>query len=100
MSNKASILISFCTSAAACSFLSSPNVVIAPADLDAGRPGHQLGAVGGEVVVTLSSLAHEMVDVMVDSAEGSSSGMATVSFLNVPPVASQVVLGPVNPTSC
>lgn len=79
--------------------ISNPNVVIVAPDVNPGRPGHQAQTFDGELVLTLTSLDHAIVDVMVSSVEGTSSGTAQLEFLNVAPEVSQVVVGPPNPTS-
>jgi hypothetical protein len=79
--------------------LSSTRATLVSPDAAPRIPGHQVQATGGELQVSLSSLVHELVDVMVVSVEGSASGQAMVEFLNVPPVARAVTLGPTAPSS-
>lgn len=79
--------------------ISNPNVVLSAPDVNPTRPGHQVAAYDGQITLSLTSLDHALVDVTVSSVEGTSSGTFQVEFLNVPPVASQVVVGPPNPTS-
>ncbi|MCK6551474.1 thrombospondin type 3 repeat-containing protein, partial [Myxococcota bacterium] len=79
--------------------LSRTDVSVSPADLDPSTPGLQIGAVDGRVRFALTSLEHGSVDVQVASLEGTSAGSATVLFDNVPPVATDVVVGPPAPRS-
>ena len=79
--------------------LSSNAPQILTPDVNPTRPGHQVAAAGGNIVVQLSSTTREMVDVMVASVEGNSSGMTTLSFLNVAPEVSNVVVTPAMPRS-
>lgn len=79
--------------------LSSSSPVIVEADADPTRMGHQVQSLGGVVSVSLRSTAVEQVTVTLSSVEGSSSGTATVEFLNVAPVVSDVVITPPQPRS-
>ncbi|MCB9646088.1 MAG: hypothetical protein H6730_05730 [Deltaproteobacteria bacterium] len=79
--------------------LSSNAAEIVQPDADPNIPGHQVKSTEGEVQVNLRSISHILVDVTVESVEGTSSGTGQVTFLNVPPVVSQVVLGPSQPRS-
>lgn len=79
--------------------LNSNEVDFVQADLDPNLPGHQVASSDGLVFVQLRSTAHVMVDVTVMSVEGNSGGTATVTFLNVPPVASNLLVGPALPRS-
>ncbi|MFO0725061.1 MAG: hypothetical protein U1E65_14875, partial [Myxococcota bacterium] len=79
--------------------LSSANPTILNPDADPIRPGHQLVAVNGQVVVTLSSLRPETVTVSVASVEGSSTGSASVIFDNVAPTVSSIDITPAMPRS-
>ncbi len=74
--------------------LSQPGVQIVAPDADPTLPGHQVQSNNGAVFLQLRSTQHVMCDVMVTSVEGSSSGMATIEFANVPPVVSNVQLAP------
>lgn len=74
--------------------LSQPGVEIVAPDADPSTPGHQVPAVSGEVFLQLRTVEHVMVDVTVSSVEGSSSGTAQVTFLNVPPSVSNVQVSP------
>lgn len=80
--------------------LSQPNVEIVAPDADPSTPGHQVASFAGEVFLQVRTVEHVMVDVTVTSVEGSSSGTAQVTFLNVPPVATNVQVDPApNPRS-
>lgn len=79
-------------------------IQIIPEDADPNIPGHQVPAIGGSVGFDLTTcvmrdsqnaciLADKgTVEVEVRSVEGTSVGTDTVEFLNVAPVASNVVL--------
>jgi hypothetical protein len=80
--------------------LSQTGVEIVAPDADPITPGHQVVTFGGAVFLQLRSLAHVLTDVTLTSVEGTSSGTAQVTFLNVPPVATNVTLSPApNPRS-
>ena len=79
--------------------VSSNAPTILTPDVNPNRPGHQVAAFGGNILVQLQSTTREMVDVMVSSVDGNSSGMTTLTFLNVAPVASNVAIGPPMPRS-
>jgi MYXO-CTERM domain-containing protein len=79
--------------------LSSNGVEIVQPDADPNLPGHQVKSTEGEVQVSLRTIEHILVDVTVASVEGTSSGTGQVTFLNVAPVATQVVVGPNRPRS-
>lgn len=79
--------------------LSSPNVVLSPADADPIRPGHQVPVFEGVLGLSMSSLEPSVVTVDVVSVEGNSSGQAIVTFANAPPVASNLAVSPSNPSS-
>ncbi len=80
-------------------------VQISPPDVDGDASnGHQVAAVGGEVQFSLTTCVMRDamdnciqadkgdVDLTVSSVEGTSVGTDTVTFQNVPPVASEAVL--------
>ena len=69
------------------------NLLIEPADAD-GDPsnGHQLLSESGSVDFDLSTIERGIVDLTVVSDQGSAMGTGTVTFQNVPPVASTPVL--------
>ncbi|MEM7677400.1 MAG: hypothetical protein AAF449_15485, partial [Myxococcota bacterium] len=79
--------------------LSSNNPRILTPDVNPSRPGHQLATTNGMLQLQVSSITREMVDIMVSSVVGNSSGIVTLSFTNIPPVASNVVVGPVSARS-
>lgn len=79
--------------------LSRADVLIDLPDRDPNLAGHQVFAIDGQVSFGLSSLAHGTVDVDVVSVEGSSVGAVTVTFENVPPTVTDVLLQPPAPSS-
>ncbi|MEQ8278160.1 MAG: MYXO-CTERM sorting domain-containing protein [Deltaproteobacteria bacterium] len=79
--------------------LSNNMVTVVQADADPSIPGHQIRSGEGTVSVSMTSLAHVLVDVTVTSVEGTSSGTVQVEFLNVPPVATNALIAPAVPRS-
>lgn len=77
----------------------NPNVTVTPADVAPGIMGHQVGSAMGQVGISMQTTDHSMVSVSINSVDGAAVGSATVIFENVPPVAADVVIGPMAPRS-
>lgn len=67
-------------------------LTIEPADVDPVAPDHQLHSEDGEVCFEMTTTRRGLVDVMVASDVGSSMGSETITFENVPPEASNILV--------
>lgn len=79
--------------------LSLGTATLSQPDADPVRAGHQVPAVGGQVLVSVRSPQAGTCQVQLSSAEGSASGSAQAVFTNSPPSVSQVIVAPSSPTS-
>jgi hypothetical protein len=69
-----------------------PSLVVEPPDLDPATAGIQVAAEGGVVAFDLSSIERGTLDIDIQSDLGTQSGVASISFDNVAPRASNPVL--------